>query len=116
MRDREGNVVIVDWKRCKSIQMGDDRASLKYPLAKIPETNYWLYSLQVNLYGYILETEYGMRVKGYYLAVVHPDSDGPRLISCPRMDAEMYAVHEYEMECGRASPSMPGSDAPFVLL
>ncbi len=27
---------------------------------------------QVNLYGYILETEYGMSVAGYYLAQVHP--------------------------------------------
>ena len=32
-----------------------------------------IYSHKVNLYGYILETEYGMHVSGYYLAVVHPE-------------------------------------------
>ena len=69
----------------------------------------------MNLYGYFLETEYGMRVGGYYLAVVHPDSAAPRLIRCPRMDAEMRLIHAYEMLCGRAGPSAPGPDAPFML-
>ena len=71
---------------------------------------------QVNLYGYILETEYGMSVAGYYLAQVHPEGDAPRLISCPRMDAEMQAIHEYEFACGRAGPSTVGELAPFTLL
>ncbi len=70
----------------------------------------------MNIYGYIIESEYGMRVGGYYLAVVHPDSDAPRLLACPRMDAEMRAIHAFEIECGRATASMPGVDAPFVLL
>ena len=70
----------------------------------------------MNLYGYILEREYGMSVGGYFLAVVHPDSDGGRLVRCPRMDAEMVLIHRFETECGRASASMPGNDAPFVLL
>ena len=67
----------------------------------------------MNLYGYILETEYGMRVGGYYLAVVHSESERPHLIKCPRMDAEMRAVHDYEIECGRASASAPGQTACF---
>jgi len=57
-----------------------------------------------------------MSVAGYYLAQVHPDLDGPRLISCPRMDAEMRAIHAYECQCGRAGPSVPGESAPFTLL
>ena len=67
----------------------------------------------MNLYGYILETEYGMSVAGYYLAQVHPDGDAPRLISCPRMDAETQAIHNFEIECGRAGP-VP-IDSPCVL-
>ena len=66
--------------------------------------------------GYILEQEYGMSVAGYYLAQVHPDGDAPRLISCPRMDAEMRAIHNFEIECGRAGPSIAGELAPFTLL
>ncbi len=70
----------------------------------------------MNLYGYILSTEYGYTVEGYYLAVVHPDMEEGRLIKCPRMDIEMSLIHRYEIECGRASESMPGEDAPFVLI
>ena len=69
----------------------------------------------VNLYGYVLESEYDMKVAGYYLAVVHPDSAGPRLIECPRMGAEIQSIHRYETECGRAGPSRPGALEPFVL-
>ena len=57
-----------------------------------------------------------MSVGGYFLAVVHPDNDRGRLIRCPRMDAEMELVHAFEVECGRATASMPGNDAPFTLL
>ena len=59
----------------------------------------------MNLYGYILETEYGMTISGYYLAVVHPEIERARLISCPRLFDEMIAIHEYEIECNRATLS-----------
>ena len=103
MRDPDNNVVIVDWKRAKSIKTENDRCHLKYPLGHLPDTNYWHYSLQVNVYGYILESEYGMKVAGYKLAVVHPDASRPKLINCPRMDAEMSLIRDFEIEQGRAS-------------
>ena len=43
-----------------------------------------------------------MTISGYYLVVVHPEMSRGRLISCPRLDKEMLAIHEYEIECGRA--------------
>ena len=95
--------------------MENDRENMKFPLQHVPAANYWAYSLQVNLYGYVLETEYDMKVAGYYLVQVHPEGEAPRLISCPRMDAEMRAIHTYEMQCRRAGPSNPGALAPFVL-
>ena len=62
-----------------------------------------------------LETEYGMNVSATYLAVVHPDNDAPRLISCPRLQEELNLIVAYEMECGRArAAALPGPDAPFV--
>ena len=54
----------------------------------------------MNFYGYILETEYDMRTSGYYLAVVHPEMERGRLITCPRMEYEMKLIHDYEIECG----------------
>ena len=63
------------------------------------------WSTKVNLYGYILETEYGMTISGYYLVMVHPEIESGRLISCPRLLDEMIAIHQYEIECGRANVS-----------
>jgi len=60
---------------------------------------------KVNLYGYILETEYGMTISGYYLAMVHPEIESGKLISCPKLLDEMRALHQYEIECGRANAS-----------
>ena len=43
-----GAVIIVDWKRSRKISMENAHSNLKYPLDHIPESNYWLYSLQVS--------------------------------------------------------------------
>ena len=62
-----------------------------------------------------LESEYDMPVSAMYLAVVHPDNDAPRLIRCPRLDAEINLIVRYELDCGRArSAALPGPTAPFA--
>ena len=86
---------------------------LRYPLEQLPDCNFWIYSLQLNLYRYIVETEYAHDVSGMFLAVVHPDQSLPRLIEVPRLDDEMRALHEYEIEQGRAVASVVSLDSPF---
>ena len=54
MLDTDGNIVIVDWKRSKEIRYENNRGALQYPLAHLPDSNYWLYSLQLNVYRYML--------------------------------------------------------------
>ena len=39
------------------------------------------------------------------LAVVHPDAGSPRLVDVPRLDAEIHAIHDFEIEHGRAHVS-----------
>ena len=48
-----------------------------------------------------------------FLAVVHPEQSLPRLVEVPRLDAEMSALHEHEMEQGRAVASAVPLDSPF---
>ena len=89
---------------------------MRYPL-DLPDCNYWIYALQLNTYRYILETEYGgLEVVAMLLAIVHPDMPGPRILEVPRMDEEMRAIHVFEIDCGRATESIPGESAPFALL
>ena len=104
----------VDWKRVRNIRTeGFD--PLRYPFDGLPDTNYWLYALQLNLYRHILESEYAFDVSEMFLAVVHPDLSAPRLIAVPRLDAETSALHDHEIEHGRAVKSARSLDDPFAL-
>ena len=112
--DRDWKLVIVDWKRVLHLNTDNWRGSLRYPFDHLPDSNYWMYALQVNLYKYIIETEYRLFVSGMYLAVVHPELSSPRLIQVPNLDAEMHALQEYEIEQGRAVNSAASLE-PFSL-
>ena len=39
------------------------------------------------------------------LAIAHPDMTSPRLVDVPRLDAETQAIHDFEIEHGRADVS-----------
>ena len=110
--DASWRLVIVDWKRIRFLRT-EGFHPLRYPLDCLPDSNYWIYSLQLNLYRYILETEYAHDVSAMYLAVVHPEQPFPRLVEVPRLDAEMRALHEHEIEQGRAVSSAPSLDSAF---
>ena len=89
----------------------DSKRQMKPPLEHLPDSNYFHYALQLNIYRYILESEYGYRVSGMFLGVVHPLSEGPLCIEIPRLDAEIALIVE---NYGAHDP-IPGADAPFVL-
>ena len=44
-RDRNGKLVIWDWKRSKKIQM-DSQQQMKAPLSHLPDCNFFAYALQ----------------------------------------------------------------------
>lgn len=76
--DKEGNLYIVDWKRCRHIKdQVDDRfkpdVSKNPGLVSFYDTNYFHYKLQLNLYKHIIETKYGMHVNELSLVNLHPE-------------------------------------------
>ena len=103
--DKDSKLVIVDWKRIRELKYENPHASLLYPLDHLPDTNYWTYALQLNMYRYVLETEYGLDVSRMLLAVVHPDAGSPALVDVPRLEAEIHAIHDFEIAHGRADVS-----------
>ena len=113
--DTKNQIVIVDWKRTKNLVMDNKFTTLKYPLLHLPECAYWKYTLQLNLYRYILESEYSMTVGCMFLAIVHPAAMNPRLVEVPRIDEEMEALVENEVSLGRASHECVYSDTRFSL-
>ena len=72
--------------------------------------------LQLALYKYICESEYGLRIDSLFLGVVHPTQDKPRLIRMPYLREEIEAIVEDQVLRGLAvSSAVPGAAAPFRL-
>jgi hypothetical protein len=42
--------------------------------SELPDTNFWHYSLQLNIYKYLLEKNYKKTVKGLFLICLHPEN------------------------------------------
>lgn len=68
----DGTLSIYDWKRTKGIKkdnfMGE---SALPPLHSFPNANYYQYSLQLNVYKWILEKNYGFKIRDMCLVVLH---------------------------------------------
>ena len=93
---------ILDWKRCKVIRFDSPFRRLLPPLENLEECNGWLYSLQINVYRHILESEYGLDCPMMALGQVHPDLSAPCLVRVPRMEEEISLLVEDQV--GKLQP------------
>ena len=59
----DGSLQIYDWKRCKEISYDSyyGKAAITPCISHLPDTNFWHYSLQLNVYKNILEIKYGKK-------------------------------------------------------
>lgn len=93
-RDKNtGEYLIYDWKRSKGIEYesyGGKNATTSC-ISHIPDTNFWHYSLQLNVYRKILQEKYDMKIVGLALVVLHPDNHNKtyQVIDVPMLDKEM---------------------------
>jgi ATP-dependent exoDNAse (exonuclease V) beta subunit len=90
----DGTLAIYDWKRAKEMKYENSFQSGLPPLDHLPDTNYWHYSLQLNIYRRILEEFYGVVVSELALVVLHPNNDNYRVIMLNRMDDEVTDMFE----------------------
>ena len=74
--NQDGTLEIYDWKRSKEIVKSDNwgKFSTTECINHLPDTNYWHYSLQLNIYRYILEKKYDKKVTALYLVCLHPEN------------------------------------------
>jgi ATP-dependent DNA helicase PIF1 len=100
------NLIIVDWKRVKRL----DKISFsgekfgKIPLDLLQDCNFIHYSLQLNMYKYILENYYGMKVQSLFLLVLHPNNDTYIKIEIMDMINSIKQILEYRMNEIRKLP------------
>ena len=76
-KESDGSLSIYDWKRSKEIKRNTNfnEYMLHESINYIPDTNYWHYCLQLNVYKALLEKNYGVKIKDLYLVRLHPDND-----------------------------------------
>ena len=72
----DGSLMIYDWKRCKEIKKtgGFEKYSTTECINHLPDTNFWHYSLQLNIYKAIIERNYGKKVSQLMLVCLHPNN------------------------------------------
>ena len=94
----DGTLQIYDWKRCKEIsyESGFGKSAKTPCIAHLPDTNFWHYSLQLNVYRAILEKKYGKKVTGLYLVCMHPTNPYKSYdrIEVPFLDKEIKELFE----------------------
>lgn len=90
----DGTLRIYDWKRVAGLV---DPPASKYPpkmyptacLAHLTDSKYTHYALQLNLYKYMLESQYGKTVVQLCLVVLHPDESRYHVLEMPDLSAEI---------------------------
>ncbi len=92
--NKDGTVDIYDWKRNKEIVKENryKKYFIKEELKHLPDTNYWQYALQLNIYKAIIERKYEKKVNNLYLVVLHPDNDNYKVYGLPNLQDEVLSL------------------------
>lgn len=85
----DGTLAIYDWKRIEELKTENRWQSGLGPVDHLPDTNYWHYSLQLNVYRYILQKHYGFIVSELALVVLHPENSSWKVAKLNFMDDEV---------------------------
>ena len=109
-----GTLSIYDWKRCKKIVQDNpfNKWATTPGLEHVPDTNYWHYCLQLNMYKFILQEKYGKTVTDLYVVCCHPDNvnhDYQR-IKVADMQADMHVLGVPALACGTPISSLRNSE------
>lgn len=110
---KDGTYAIYDWKRAKEIKMENRFQSGLGPVMHLPDTNYWHYSLQLNVYRMILKEKYAMDVNELALVVLHPNHPTFQVVKVNIMEDEVNAM----FDCRLRALARPGNDGtnPIVI-
>jgi hypothetical protein len=89
----DGEFIIYDWKRSTKVVNAQGQPIVQAFGGKtgfngitLPDTAFYHYCIQQNLYRYMLEAHYGIRVKAMNLVVLSPDYPTYFVAPVPKMD------------------------------
>lgn len=87
-----GEFLLCDWKRSKEIKMNNKFEKGLGCLAHLDNCNYNHYSIQLNIYKYILENYYGLKISKMMLVILHPNQEDYKTINVADMSAEVQDI------------------------
>jgi ATP-dependent exoDNAse (exonuclease V) beta subunit len=79
----DGSFAIYDWKRSKEIKKENRYSRGLGPCSYLPDCNFMHYSLQVNIYKRILQSQYGIHISEMNFVQLHPNQPDYKLFSVP---------------------------------
>jgi hypothetical protein len=85
MKDELGNYYLIDWKCSKQIKCYSSDKGFG-PLSQFNDCNYDHYTLQLNIYRYILETNYNIKIKSLWLINLHRNNSNYHRYSIQKYD------------------------------
>ena len=89
----DGMVDLIDFKRYKDVhESGKKPSKFKHPLGHLHASHVNTTAIQLNLYKYILERHYGLRVRNMHLLAMHPNYTNYQLIPMPHLSKEIDAL------------------------
>lgn len=95
----DGQLILCDWKRSNEIKKTNRWQQSKTEcISHIPDSNYWHYTLQLNMYKHILERKYNKKVKQMFLAVFHPENTNFIKLDVPSLNDEMEQLIQLRMQ------------------
>jgi hypothetical protein len=102
-----GEFHVYDWKRSKEMKFENKFQKGLGPLDHLDDSNYWHYSLQLNIYRWFLETHYGLKIKDLVLVVLHPNNGNYKLYRVNRMEEEVADMLEARRRAVAAGCRVP---------
>jgi len=90
--DTNRRLFIVDWKRSKEIRTRNVFEKGYGPCINFDSCNFIHYSLQLNLYKFILEAKYDKVIVGMMLVILHPNNETYKLFPVPDMQGDIYRM------------------------
>jgi len=92
-KEQDGELTIYDWKRSSKVVNPQGQPIVEafggrtgFNGITLPDTAFYHYCMQQNLYRYMLEQHYGVRVKAMNLVVLCPDYPTYYVAQVPKMD------------------------------
>lgn len=102
---QDGKYTIYDWKRSDKIiangmpvKVSKYQEKGLYPLEHLENCAYYHYALQLSLYKFILEKNYGIEISDLRLGIFHPSYDKPYVLKMPYLENEVKTLMELRSE------------------